>query len=212
MRENRETSTTIFTLFQDLIEKVNKNKPFPTYLVDGVGSAGAESSGALGLLGQNSSWEWELDVGVVHLLVLGSSALVGLDLLGAEDLDGAWSSSMSAGHLSVHLGDGEWEAHVSVLSVHVLAGGSRVVSDPDTVVLDAARVALVHLGALDDLSDLLVDLLVVREKLPESRLGGHRVWSKDLLLEQLGVWLHGARKLSADDSVLFEVTLALHVL
>ena len=71
---------------------------------------------------------------------------------------------MSAGHLSVHLSDGEWEAHVSVLSVHVLDGGSRVVSDPDTVVLDAAWVALVDLGALDDLTDLLVDLLVIQQR------------------------------------------------
>ena len=69
----------------------------------------------------------------MHLLVLWSSALVRLDLFGSEDLDGAWSSSVSSGHLSVHLGDSEWEGNVSVLSVHVFRGGSRVVSDPDTI-------------------------------------------------------------------------------
>jgi hypothetical protein len=69
---------------------------------------------------------------------------------------------MPGGHLSVHLGDGEWEADVSVLSVHVLAGGSRVVSDPDAVVLDASWVGFVDFAAFNDFSDLLVDLLVVR--------------------------------------------------
>merc|ERR1711973_468491 len=107
------------------------------YLVDGVWSFGGESSGVLGSLGHDSSWEWELDVWIVHLFVLWSSALVGFDLFGSENLDGTWSSSMSSGHFSVHLGDGEWEGHISVLSVHVLTGGSGVVPDPDAVVLDA---------------------------------------------------------------------------
>lgn len=115
-----------------------------------------------GFLGHDSSWEWELDAAVVHHLVLWSSALVGFDLLGPQDLDGTWSSSMPAGHLSVHLGNGEWKTDVSVLSVHVLAGGPRVVSDPDTVVLDASWMGFVDFLAFDDLSDLLVDLLVVR--------------------------------------------------
>lgn len=132
------------------------------HLVHGVWSFGRESSLVHGFLGHDSSWEWELDAAVVHHLVLWSSALVGFDLLGPQDLDGTWSSSMPAGHLSVHLGNGEWKTDVSVLSVHVLAGGPRVVSDPDTVVLDASWMGFVDFLAFDDLSDLLVDLLVVR--------------------------------------------------
>ena len=65
--------------------------------------------------------------------------------------------------------------------------------------------------ALDDLSDLLVDLLVVGKEFPESRFGGNGVWSKDLLSEQLGVWLHGGRQLSADDAVFFQITFDFHV-
>merc|ERR1712020_819130 len=106
------------------------------YLVDGVWSFGGESSGVLGGLGHDSSWEWEFDVWIVHLFVLWSSALVRFDLFGSENLDRTWSSSMSSGHFSIHLGDGEWERNISVLSVHVLTGTSGVVPDPDAVVLD----------------------------------------------------------------------------
>merc|ERR1739847_75966 len=63
-------------------------------LVDGVWSFGGESSLVLGFLGHDSSWEWEFDVWVVHGFVLWSSALVGFDLFGSEDLDGTWSGSM----------------------------------------------------------------------------------------------------------------------
>jgi hypothetical protein len=165
----------------------------------------------LGFLGHDSSWEWELDVRVVHLFVLWSSALVRFDLFSSEDLDGTWSSSMPGGHFSVHLGHGQWERDVSVLSVHVLTGTPGVVPDPDAVVLDASWVFFVDFSALDNLSDLLVDFLVVRQKFPESRLGGNRVWSKDLLFEQLGVWLHGRRQLSPDDGVFLEIAFYLHV-
>jgi len=98
----------------------------------------------------------------VHGLVLGSAAILRTDSLSLQDLDGTWSGAMPGGHLSVHLGDGTAEAGVSVLPVHVLAGGSRVVSDPDAKVLGAAGVGLVDLLTLDNLADLLVDLLVVR--------------------------------------------------
>lgn len=84
------------------------------YLVDGVWSFGGESSGVLGGLGHDSSWEWEFDVWIMHLFVLWSSALVRFDLFGSENLDGTWSSSMSSGHFSVHLSDGEWERNISI--------------------------------------------------------------------------------------------------
>jgi len=147
-----------------LLQKLKcRGQPFAGYcLKDGVGSGSAESSSALLGLGWHSSGKSELDVRVVHGLVLGSAALIGLDSLSLQDLNGTGSGAMPGGHLSVHLGDGTAEAGVSVLPVHVLAGGSRVVSDPDAKVLGAAGVGLVDLLALDDLSDLLVDLLVVR--------------------------------------------------
>lgn len=61
-----------------------------------------------------------------------------------------------------------------------MAAGAGVVSEPDTVVLDAlSGVRFLDLLDLDDLTVGLLDLLQLRQKVPESRLGDDVVWRKD---------------------------------
>lgn len=74
------------------------------------------------------------------------------------------------------LRDGSLRGHVSVLAVHVVDAGSRVVSEPDAVVLHTLE--LVWLGDQLDRHDLalrLLHLLQLLEEVPELRLGHHLI-------------------------------------
>ena len=95
--------------------------------------------GALELLGLSTV----LAVGKCELEVLMSvhDVLVSLEILifndgSLDDLDGAVTSTVSTGHLLVALLDGAEESVVTILLVHVVSTGTRVISQPDTVVLD----------------------------------------------------------------------------
>ena len=70
---------------------------------------------------------------------------------GADDLDGTVTSTVSSGHLLVALLDSTEERSVTVLLVHVVSAGTRVVSQPDSVVLDLHS-ALVDLPTSTNLS------------------------------------------------------------
>ena len=70
---------------------------------------------------------------------------------GADDLDGTVTSTVSSSHLLVALLDGTEERSVTVLLVHVVSAGTRVVSQPDSVVLDLHS-ALVDLPTSANLS------------------------------------------------------------
>lgn len=104
---------------------------------------------------------------------------------------------MASGHVGVQGVDSISSAHLTVLLVHVVCAGSRVVSDPDTEVLDLEGVLLrdlnecqmafhaifpalctYHLDA-DDLTGGLLDLLETSQEVPVSGLGDSRVGSED---------------------------------
>ena len=70
---------------------------------------------------------------------------------GADDLDGTVTSTVSSGHLLVALLDSTEERSVTVLLVHVVSAGTRVVSQPDSIVLDLDS-ALVDLPISANLS------------------------------------------------------------
>jgi len=53
--------------------------------------------------------------------------------------------AVAGSHVLVHGLDGVRPGHFTVLLVHVVGAGARVVSDPDTKVLDLERVLLVDL-------------------------------------------------------------------
>ena len=78
---------------------------------------------------------------------------------------------MAGAHITVGLGDGVRGVRRAVLAVHVVGTGARVVAKPDTEVLDDGGRLLSDLLDADDLAGSLVDLLVVRDEVPEARLG-----------------------------------------
>lgn len=68
-----------------------------------------------------------------------------LDLGNSEDLDRPKSSSVSGSHVLVEGLDGVSSGELSELLVQVVSTGSRVVSEPDTEVLDLEGLLLVDL-------------------------------------------------------------------
>ena len=60
-------------------------------------------------------------------------------------MDSPEASAVAGSHVLVERLDGVGAGHLTVLLVHVVGAGTRVVADPDTEVLDLQRVLLVDL-------------------------------------------------------------------
>lgn len=104
---------------------------------------GLEGSLELGVRSaQHSVGQGESDGGVVELLDVLASAVLGVDFLNVNNLNGAVRGAVSAGHVVVQLGDGTGARDVAVLLVQVVLVGGAAVSQPNTVVLHVAGVAL----------------------------------------------------------------------
>ena len=77
----------------------------------------------------------------LKILMSVHDVLVSLKILifnnsGLDDLDGTITSTVSTSHLLVALLNSTEESVITILLVHVVSTGTRVVSQPDTVVLD----------------------------------------------------------------------------
>jgi len=183
----------------------------------GAWSFGGESRSVLLLSGDDSSWKRESDLRVQKLsdvwslgALLLASGVGDWKSFDSEDLDGSRSSSMASTHVSVALSDGTAGHGVSVFTVHVVSSGSGVVSDPDAEVLDKTGCLFGDLLHRDDFSGGLVDLLVVRHKVPESRFGGDWVWREKSNSVDRWVGLRVRRQLSASNDELAKIALCLH--
>lgn len=60
-------------------------------------------------------------------------------------MDGPETGTVAGGHVLVESLNGLGPGHLTVLLVHVVSAGARVVADPDTEVLDLQGVLLVDL-------------------------------------------------------------------
>lgn len=108
-------------------------------------------------------------------------------------MDGAEAGTVAGSHVLVQRVDSGGSRQLTVLLVHVVSTGSRVVSDPDTEVLDLQGVLLVDLVERDDLAVGLLDLLELGQEVPEAGLGDNVVGSEDTHAVELrgGVGLVG---------------------
>ena len=109
----------------------------------GVGSLSEEGAAKL-LRGwaKDAVRQREPDLRVVELQGIGALAILGGYGGGANDLDRLESSTVSTCHIIVHGVDGIVERDVTVLSVHIVSSTSRVVFDPDRIVLDIGGLLL----------------------------------------------------------------------
>ena len=174
---------------------------FLSFFLTGEGgrSRSNESSGSL-LVGtlDDVSRKRELDVSVVELSDGRSLALGSRDDGSSDDVDGVESSSMSSGHIVVHILHGASQGGVSVLPVHIVGARSRVVSNPDAVVSHDSRVLLHDLVHVEDFSGGRLHLLGLSKEVPESTLGHDFVDGEDLHSVDGRVLLVSGRTLSAN--------------
>ena len=82
-------------------------------------------------------------------------------------------------HVPVALGDGAAHRQVSVLPVHVVGPGPRVVSQPNPEVLNLLRLPLLDLLHADDLAGGLLELPQLPQEVPEPGLSHDHVRSED---------------------------------
>lgn len=163
------------------------------------------SKNRLGLL--DSVGERELEVGNQKLSnVLSLDIISLLQFNNLKDVNGSESRSVSGGHVLVKGLDSTSSSNVSELLVHVVGTGSRVVSDPDTEVLDLGRSLFMNLANRNDFTSSLLNSSELGQKVPESRLGNNSVRSKDSHSVELGLRIDLARELSSDDLIFLQVT------
>ena len=127
------------------------------------------------------------------------------------------ASPVPSRHVLVKSLDCGGAGQLSVLLVHVVGAASRVVSDPDTKVLDLKGVLLVNLTNVsfyqvvghvstyrvdgDNLTRGLLDLLQTSQEVPVSRLGDNLVRGKDTHAVQSRRRVRLGRQMPADDLV-----------
>merc|ERR1712083_934437 len=121
---------------------------------------------------------WELEILIVVLCSLGSSALRIGDNTGSDDLDRLLSGTMSSSHLHVHLRDSSAKCRVSVFLVHVDDDGTGQISEVDSVVSDCSSLLLKDLTGLDDLALDFSDLVLPLHVVPELRPGQDLITGK----------------------------------
>lgn len=147
--------------------------------------------------------ERELEAGDKDLLdVLALDVLSLLDLNNLQDVDRSEAGSVAGSHILVERVDGLTSGHSTVLLVHVVSTGARVVTDPHSKVLDLCGVLLKDLVDGHNLSGGLLDSAESSQEVPETRLGDHGVGSKDSHAVQLGLLLDLARETAANDLIL----------
>lgn len=151
--------------------------------------------------------ERELEVlGHKLLDVLPLDVLGLLDLDNTENVDGSETGTVTGSHVGVEGLDGIRPAELTVLPVHVVGTGTRVVSDPDTEVLDLGGALLVDLLDRDDLTSGLLDLLEAAQEVPESGLGNRSVGGKDGHAVKGGGRVGLGGQVTADDRILLKAT------
>lgn len=86
---------------------------------------------------------------------------------------------MTSTHISVALSNSTGHTQVAVLPVHVVGARTRVVTQPDTEVLDFNRCLLVDGFHVDNFSGGLLELTQLSQEVPETRLGHDLVGRED---------------------------------
>ena len=167
--------------------------------------------GLLSTLGRGHAvGKGEPDTTLGKLSTVGPVELTGSKSGSTDDLDGTRTTTVTSSHLIVQLGDSTDELHITVLAVHVVGSRSGVVTEPDSVVFDAAAVLLDDLDAVKDLTGGLLHLTELTHEVPELGLGGDVVRGEDNHAVCLGVGVFGGACLTADNLILAHLSSSSH--
>ena len=101
----------------------------------------------------------ELELLVMHLHDMLTTALLIGDGGGMDDLNGAGVRAMASGHLLVELAHRAIDVHVAELLVHVVRICSAVVAQPDAVILHLGWGSVMQLVDRQQLTTTLLGLV-----------------------------------------------------
>ena len=98
------------------------------------------------------------------------------------------SRTMAGSHILVQGLHRLRPAHLSVLLVHVVCAGSRVIPNPDAEVLNLERSLLVDDVQADDFAVGFLHFPQFHQEVPETGLGDNGVGCKDAHAVEFGRW------------------------
>jgi len=135
-----------------------------------------------------------LDVGPADVLRL-------LDLNHTENMDGSEPRTMPGSHILIVALDGIRARELTVLLVHVVCTRARVITDPNTEVLDLQRLLFMNNVDADDFTIGFFDLLQLPEEVPEPRLRDDLIRRKDAHTIDFRSRLGLRRQMTPDDLI-----------
>lgn len=106
-----------------------------------------------------------------------------------NDGDGTMSSTVSTSHFLVHLFYSAVKCGISVLLVCIMHSGTRVISNPDAIILNGGWVLLENFVHCENLTVSLLHTTKLSQKVPELGLGLDLVPSPHLHSVNLRVWI-----------------------
>ena len=143
--------------------------------------------------------ERELDVRLVELLDVLTSAVARVNLLNSDDLNASVACTVPGSHFCVKLVDGSDEGGITELLVHVVGTAAAVVAKPHSKVLHVGGLFLVNFVNAENLSGGLLELVDLVKKVPESALSRDRVGSEDTHAEDRGFLVGLGGDLTSDN-------------
>mmetsp|Transcript_1253 Transcript_1253/g.1832 ORF Transcript_1253/g.1832 Transcript_1253/m.1832 type:complete len:202 (-) Transcript_1253:176-781(-) len=121
----------------------------------------------------------ELDSLLGELHSIWSLQILSFQNCSANDLDGTWSSAVSTSHLVIQLRDRSSQGQITILTVHIVGTATRIISDPNTVVLYNPRILFHQLNTIQNLTGCFLHLAELVQVVPELGLCNNWVWSED---------------------------------
>lgn len=112
---------------------------------------------------------------------------------------------MAGSHVAVALSDGTADGQVAVFTVHVVCSRTRIVTQPDTEILDFQRRLFELTLDGDNLTGCLLEFAQLAQEVPETTLCNYVIWGKDDHLEERRVWVLLRRQFAANDFILLQL-------
>lgn len=168
---------------------------------------GGTLTGKDGLEGtSNAMGNGEFDLGIDELLNVRTTNLGSFDFSNTNDLDGTETGTMTGSHIHVEALNGFNTAHGTELLVHVVGTRARIITQPDTKVLDLQGSLLTDSSAADNLTSGTLDLLELTQEVEETGFGDDFVGSEDAHLVKLRSGFLFRRKFTSNDLILEHTT------
>ena len=147
---------------------------------------GGTLTGEDGLEGtSNTVRNGEFNLGINELLNVRTTNLRSFDLSNTDDLNGTETGTVTGSHVHVEALDGFNTAHGTELLVHVVGAGTRIVTQPNTEILNLHGLLLANGSAADNFSSGTLNLLELTQEVEETRFGNDFVGSEDAHLVEL---------------------------